>query len=289
MEITSLAGPIVLFLLMMIVGMELTPTDFRRVLSAPRAVIGGTIAQWILLPLMTWAVVTLFDLAPAFGAGAVLVAVSPGAGISNIMVALGRANTALSVTLTATASVFAVVTLPTIAALAMRMFLADAETVEIPVAMLVGQLFMALILPIFLGMLLRTRHPERAAVWAPRLQRVTMAVIVLVVAVAVAIAPDEQVNFEGAGRATVAAGVWTLLAGAIGWTVAASLRLSEDDRFTFFIEFGARNIAVAAIVAMSGLERLDLTFFSGVYATVGYPILMLAVWLRRRRHPATAT
>jgi hypothetical protein len=48
-------------------------------------------------------------------------------------------------------------------------------------------------------------------------------------------------------------------------------------------------IAVAAIVAMSGLERLDLTFFSGVYATAGYPILMLAVWLRRRRHPATAT
>jgi predicted Na+-dependent transporter len=138
-------------------------------------------------------------------------------------------------------------------------------------------------------MVLRTRHPERAAIWAPKLQRITMGVIVLVVVIAVALAPDEQVNFEGSGRATVAAGVWTLLAGAIGWGVAASLRLSEDDRFTFFIEFGARNIAVAAIVAMSGLERLDLTFFSGVYATAGYPLLMLAVFLRRRRHPVTAS
>ena len=286
--INAIAGPIVLFLLMTIVGLELTPADFRRVLSAPRAVIGGTIAQWILLPLMTWVVVRMFDLAPAFGAGAILVAVSPGAGISNIMAALGRGNTALSVTLTATASVFAVVTLPTFSAFAMRIFLTDSQPVDVPVAMLIGQLFVALLLPIGLGMWLRTRHPHRAQLWAPRLQRATMGVIVLVVGVAIALAPDEQVNFEGSGIATVAAAVWTLMAGGIGWTVASALRLSNDDRFTYFIEFGARNIAVAAIVAMSGLDRLDLTFFSGVYATAGYPILMTAVFLRRRRRPAAA-
>ena len=82
--------------------------------------------------------------------------------------------------------------------------------------------------------------------------------------------------------AFVAAGVWTLAAMAIGWGTAFALRLPAEDRFTFLIEFSARNIAVATIVAMSGLGRFDLTFFSGVYIAIGYPLAGAAVWLRRR-------
>lgn len=282
MNLTHIAGPLVLFLLMMIVGLELTPADFRRVASAPRAIIGGTLAQWVMLPLLTVGVVLAFDLSPAFGAGAVLVAVAPGAGISNILVALARGNTALSVSLTATASVFAVVTLPAIAALVMPLFLEGTAAVEVPVSTLIGQLFVSLLLPIGLGMWLRLRRPDRAVLIAPILHRVTLVVIVLVIGVSIAFAPEEQLNFEGSAMATVAAGVWTLIAGGIGWGVAALLGLSADDRFTFSIEFAARNIAVAAIVAMSGLDRLDLTYFSGVYATAGYPIVITAVFVRRR-------
>lgn len=285
MSTTAVAGPVVLFLLMTIVGLELTTSDFRRVLRVPRAVVGGTLAQWLMLPAMTWLVVAFLGVNPVFGAGAVLVAVSPGAGISNILVALARANTALSVTLTATASAFAVVTLPVFASLGMSLFIDDAVHVEVPVATLIGQLAVSLLLPISLGMWLRARNPWRAARLAPRLQRVTMIVIVLVVGFGIALAPEEQVHFEGSGRATLAAAVWTLLAMAIGWGTALALRLSPEDRFTFLIEFGARNIAVAAIVAMSGLGRVDLTFFSGIYFMVGYPLAGVAVWLRRRALP----
>ena len=51
---------------------------------------------------------------------------------------------------------------------------------------------------------------------------------------------------------------------------------------TFMIEFSARNIAVTAIVAMSGLDRIDLALFSGLYAAVGYPLVFSAVVIRRR-------
>jgi BASS family bile acid:Na+ symporter len=282
LNVTAVAGPIVLFLLMTIVGLELTTDDFRRVLQVPRAVVGGTVAQWLLLPAMTWLVVWLLGVNPVFGAGAVLVAVSPGAGISNILVALARANTALSVSLTATASAFAVVTLPVFASLGMSLFIDDAVDVEVPVASLIGQLTVSLLLPISLGMWLRARNPWRAAQLAPRLQKITMVVIAVVVGFGIAFAPEEQVNFEGSEVALVAAGVWTLLAMALGWGTAAVLRLSAEDRFTYLIEFSARNIAVAAIVAMSGLDRIDFTFFGGLYFMVGYPLAAFAVWLRRR-------
>jgi len=278
-----IVGPFVLFLLMTMVGLELRVDDFRRVFRAPRAVVGGTVGQWVLLPLMTWAVVTLLGVSPSFGAGAILLAVSPGAGMSNIAAAFARANVALSVTLTATASVFAVVTLPLFSSVAMGLFLDDVAHIDVPVFDLMSQLFVSLFLPIGFGMWLRTRNPARADALAPRLQRLTFLAIGLFIAIGIAISePAEASLFEGAGIATVAAGVWTLCAAGLGWGLGTLLRLPADDRFTFMIEFAARNIAVAAIVAMSGLDRVDLTIFSGLYGAVGYPMVITAVLLRRR-------
>jgi BASS family bile acid:Na+ symporter len=287
---TQLVGAFSLFVLMMIVGLELTPTDFRRVMAAPATVAGGTAAQLLLLPLMTWAVVRLLDVSPVFGAGAILVAASPGAGMSNILTALARANTALSVTLTAVASLLSVVTLPALAALGMRVFLDDRIEVDVPVGPLMLQLSLALLLPIGLGMWMRARRPDLARRYAPRLQRWGIAGLVVLIALAVVFSEQEQrqVDWGDAARGFVAAGVWTLAAMAIGWGVARALGLGPVDRFTFLIEFSARNVAVASIVALSGLDRLDLTFFGGVYVAIGYPLAAAAVVWRRRRAPAVA-
>jgi BASS family bile acid:Na+ symporter len=287
MTVTHIAGPLVLFLLMFAVGLELTPSDFRRVLASPRAVIGGTLGQIILLPAMTFAVVWGLGLNPVFGAGAILVAISPGAGMSNVLAALGRGNVALSVTLTAMASVLAVVTLPTIASFGMQGFLGDEILVDVPVVTLMFQLFVSLLLPISLGMAMRARHPERAAILAPRFHRLIMVLVFAIVVFAVGFAEDDQVDYTGSGLAFVGAGVWTLSAMIIGWGLGHLLGLDERDRFTFLIEFSARNVAVAAIVAMSGLGRLDFTLFSGIYAAVGYPMAAMVVLWRRRRVPAS--
>ena len=50
--ISNVALPITLWLLMFIVGTELTVADFRRVLVYPRAVTMATFGQLLLLPLV---------------------------------------------------------------------------------------------------------------------------------------------------------------------------------------------------------------------------------------------
>jgi len=282
-EATALLGPFTLFLLMICVGLELSPADFRRVVAAPRAVIGGTLGQLAALPLLTWVLVAVLEVPPIFGAGAVLVAVSPGAGISNVLVAAAGANIALSVTLTALASVLSVVTLPTVAAVGMRAFLGDAIEIEVPVGLIMLQLALSLLLPIGLGMGLRARRPDFVAKHGRRLQSAAMGLIALILVVGIGASGGGGLDFEDARAGFLAAGVWTLAAMLIGWTTAAALRLPPADRFTFLIEFSTRNIAVAAIVAMSGLGRLDLTLFSGAYVAVGYPLAFGAVALRRWR------
>ena len=40
---------------------------------------------------------------------------------------------------------------------------------------------------------------------------------------------------------------------------------------------------------MTGLDRVDLTFFSGIYFSVGYPLAGAAVLWRRRRRRTVGT
>ena len=281
-------GPFILFCLMFIVGLELTAADFRRVAAAPRAVVGGTLGQLLLLPLMTWALVRWLDLPPAFGARAVLVALAPGAGMSNLMAALARANVALSVTLTGIASVLSVVTLPVIASITMRVFLGESSDIEVPVAPLIQQLSLAMLLPIGTGMTIRMRFPEFADRNARKLQRLAGAMIAALIVGAIAGSESEDFQLEGAETLLVAAGLWTLAAMGIGWLVSLALRLGPAERATFLIEFSARNIAVSTIVALSGLQRFDLTIFSAVYGTVGYAMCGVAALLLRRQLGAAA-
>jgi BASS family bile acid:Na+ symporter len=289
MDYTQILGPAVLFALMIVVGLQLTPEDFRRVLATPRSVVGGTLGQLVLLPLMTWGVLSLAGLSPAFGAGAVLLAASPGAAMSNVMTAVARAHVALSVTLTAVSSVLAVVTLPGLAALGMRVFLGDAARIEVPVAHLVSQLVLFLLVPIGLGMLLRARRPDAALRYISRANRIAVIAIIGLTAISATSDGASLPSGDEFARAAGAALAWTLIAMGIGWSVALLLGLDASDRFTFLIEYSARNIALAFIVAVSSLQRLDLALFSGAYAMTGFPLAIGVAVLRGRwARPATA-
>jgi len=288
MDVSQALGPFVLFALMIVVGLQLTPEDFRRVLGSQRAVVGGTLGQLLLLPLLTWGVASLFGLSPAMSAGAVLLAAAPGAALSNVMTAVARAHVALSVTLTAVSSVLAALTLPLLTALGMRVFLEGAAEVEVPLGHLVGQLLIFLLIPIVVGMGIRARRPESAmryAAWANRFALVAIVVLTFSSALSGSAALPPGSEFV---RAAAAALVWTLAAMAIGWGIGLALGLGADDRFTFLIEFSARNIALAFIVATASLGRLDLALFSGAYSMTGFPLVMAAAALRGRRSKALA-
>jgi BASS family bile acid:Na+ symporter len=282
MDLGELVGPLTLFVLMVVVGLQLTPDDFRRVLANPRTVVVGTLGQIVLLPLMTWGVVTVFGLSPSFAAGAVILAASPGAGMSNVMTAVAGAHVALSVTLTACSSVLAVVTLPALTALGMNYFIGDAVEVDVPVGFLMSQMGIFLLTPIALGMYLRARREADVERYISRANRIA---VVAIIALTVLSAAGGETQLPSGGdltRGLLAGSFWTLCAMAIGFGLAVLLDLDADDRFTFVVEFSARNIALAFIVAVSSLGRLDLGFFSGAYAMTGFPAVLAISALRGR-------
>lgn len=86
------------------VALGINTADFNQLRKNPKAVIAGVASQFLLLPLLTFILILLFNPHPALALGMILVASCPGGNISNFFSSISGANVSLSVTLTAVAT-----------------------------------------------------------------------------------------------------------------------------------------------------------------------------------------
>jgi BASS family bile acid:Na+ symporter len=94
------------------VALNLTVEGFKRLVRHPRPALIGVCAQFLPLPAITFLLVWVLQPRPSIALGMILVATCPGGNISNFMSLNAEANTALSITLTAAATVGAIVLTP---------------------------------------------------------------------------------------------------------------------------------------------------------------------------------
>ena len=92
--------PLFLGIIMFGMGMSLTPSDFKAVLSRPKSVAIGSLLQFTIMPLVAYVLIHLFQLPPAIAIGVVLVGCCPGGTASNVISYIAHADVALSVSMT---------------------------------------------------------------------------------------------------------------------------------------------------------------------------------------------
>src|SRR3712207_53391 len=165
---------------MVTLRLSLTPADFRRVLVVPQGVDIGIANLLVVSPLLAFAVAEVFGLEPVFAVGLVLLGASPGGTMANLLTHLARGDTALSVTMTAISSLAAVVTVPLYLGLAIDAFGADVGD-DVSMLGVVVRVFLITVVPLSLGMWLRSRDPERVAAAWPRAKRIAMALFLVLV------------------------------------------------------------------------------------------------------------
>ena len=105
---------IILSFIMFGVALGIKPAEFKTLIKQPKSLIFGLISQVIALPLVTFIVIIALNnyITPTVAMGMILVASCPGGNISNFMSSLSKANTELSVGLTATTTLLATITTP---------------------------------------------------------------------------------------------------------------------------------------------------------------------------------
>lgn len=269
--VLDVAIPVVTFLVMTIVGLDLTRADFERVRSRPRILAAGLLGPLVLLPPIALAVLAAVPMPEENRAGLLLLAVCPVGGISNTYNYLARASTALSVTLTAASCLLAVVTMPLLSRL-FEAALGRPFGFRAPAGPLAAQILGMIVLPVACGMALRARAPDFAARHETAFRRAAFASVALLLGFVVL---AERARFVAHLAASAgAAALFVVLAMAAGGLVAFAVRADRRERFTLSVEFATRNTPVAAAVAITLLGDTRFAVFAATYFfTEAVPIL----------------
>ena len=272
--------PALVFFTMVVVGMELTADDFRRVARQPGIVVGASLGQFVLLPLIGWLLVRCLHLQSATARGVLLVAACPSAGMANVYTYLARANVALSVTLTAVSCLAAVLTTP-LALAALQAQGGEAAGFPVPFAVLARQLVLLLVVPVLTGMDIRRRWPDITQRHGRTLLGLSIAALAALLGFIIV---QEAEHFASAlADIAVAAAMLTVLAFAAGWATGWSSAAGATDCFAVGMAFVVRNVGIATAIAVTALGRVKFAVFATAYFLAQVPILLAAVLVFRRR------
>lgn len=143
--------PLALAIIMLGMGMTLIITDFTRVIKYPKAILIGLTNQLIFLPLIGCSLAIAFNLNPVMAVGLMILASCPGGPTSNLITQVCKGNIALSVTLTAVASLVSILTIPFILSYALEYFGSNTETtIKLPIIDTLLQIMGITVIPISL-------------------------------------------------------------------------------------------------------------------------------------------
>lgn len=232
---------VLLGVIMLGMGLTLSPQDFARVLKLPRAVASGVALQFTVMPLAGIAFATLFGLETGLAVGLLLVACCPGGTASNVVTYLARANLALSVTLTLASTMIAVVATPLLTGWLAGIY------VEIDRWALFQGMITVVLLPVVAGVALNRLFPAVTA----RIATVSplASVIGVVLIVGGIIAQSKPLIIEYAGVLLLALLALHATGFALGYALSSLLGLGEAERRTCAIEVGMQNSGLGSTLA----------------------------------------
>ncbi len=283
----------VLMVMVYTVSLELRAADFRYVVRHPLAVGIGLAAQFALLPLATLGLTLLLDLPPATEAAMMLVAACPGGALSNVVTAFGRGNLALSLSISAVASVLALFLTPLNFALMISAnpdTAAWARSIAVSPLDLVLSLVLLLAVPMGAAMLTTRRAPGLALRIRKPLAR--FAGVALGVFIVVAIAAQWKLFVIELGRTLPIVILHNGAGLALGWLAARAASLAVADRRAVVIVGGMQNsgLALGIIAAQFGsdLAMVAVAGLWGVWHIVSGGTLAL-FWRRSDRRSADLT
>jgi BASS family bile acid:Na+ symporter len=271
-----------LAVIMLGMGLTLQFSDFAAVLRRPRQVALGVAAQFLIMPLTAWAVARGFRLEPGLAIGLILVGCCPGGTASNVICYLSRANVPLSVLLTMSSTIIAVVATPLL-----TRWLAGAW-LPVDAWGLFGSMVKVVVAPLAAGIVFNTlvgrlRRPGvvrgAVAAWGPL---VSVAVIVLIVACIVG-GKKAEISRSAAPlffSVFLLHGFGFLLGYLFAWVTGGS----EEIRRTVSIEVGMQNSGLGAALAARHFQHLALAPVPGAVSAVCHCLIgsLLAAWWKRR-------
>ncbi len=268
-----------LMIVMFGMGLTLKLEDFKIVVTRPKDIIVGCIAQFTIMPLLAFALGKIFGLEAGLLAGFVLVGTCPGGTSSNVMTYLGKGDVALSVGMTSVNTLLAPFMTPAITYLLLR------TSITVDILSMFLSIIKVVIVPIALGFIINKfwgKYTQKAANVLPM---VSVTAITMIVA-AVVSHNAEKILSTGAIVFVIVI-LHNLLGYACGYGVGKLMKASLPKKKAMAIEVGMQNSGLATSLAGTAFPDLAMATVPGAIFSVWHNIsgAVLANVFNRLKEP----
>ncbi len=279
----------VLAIVMFSIALDLDARSFQALLKRPKPLLTGLFSQFVVLPVLTFGLILVFQPRPSIALGLILVAACPGGNISNYLTHRAGGNVALSVSMTALATLAAVLLTPLNIAFwgslyePTRALLRETQIDPVSVAVTIG--FM-LVLPLVLGMTFNAKAPRLAMKLRRPLQTLSMLIFVAFIVLALAANFDYFLSYAGLVAGLVI--VHNAVAFSGGFLTASAMRLTPYDRRAVTMETGIQNSGLGLILIFAFFNGLGgmavVAAFWGMWHAIA-GLALATAWSRRNVAP----
>lgn len=247
-----------LAVIMFVMGITMNENDFKIVLTNPKDIFIGCLAQFTIMPLVAFALAKILNLPPELAVGLVLLGTCPGGTASNVMTYLAKGDVALSIGMTTVSTILAPILTPVL-----TYFLAG-QWVEINIMAMVFDIIKVVIVPIFLGLVLHKLFKEKILKISKYLVIIPILTILMVMGMCVA---PNRVNLINSGMILiVAVCLHNWLGFVLGYMAGALTGMNEAKKKALSIEVGLQNSGLA--VGLSAQFGNPLCALPAAIATV---------------------
>jgi BASS family bile acid:Na+ symporter len=279
--------PICIFLIMMGMGLSLVPDDFKRVAKAPKAVSVGLINQLLFLPIIGFILATVMPLEPEYAVGVMLLVVCPGGTTSNMFSHLAKGDVALSVTMTAVASIITVFTIPVVLNFSLNHFMGQGNAFQLPIVATMISLMKLTIVPITIGMLIKAFAPKLAASTQVYVSKFGILFLTLLIIFLTYIQQDIVIPaLIATGPVSLILNISTM---ALGYYSSKWLKLTPAQTTSITIEVGLQNSTLSMFMALTLLANYKMSFTPAIYTlimlfTAGILVKILHIKFHSKQH-----
>jgi BASS family bile acid:Na+ symporter len=248
------------------VALNLKKANFLNLLNNKKAFFTGISSQFILLPAFTFLLIWIIKPHPGLALGMILVAACPGGNVSNFYSLIGKGNAALSVTLTAFATIIAAFATPFNFQFWGSLLPETSEMIQ-NIGLGFWQMFktvlLILVFPLTLGLLVGNQLPKITKAIEKPTKLISF--LILLAFIVVATVDNIEVFKNYIHYVVLLVLAHNLMALSIGYFTSKLVGNNEEDSRTISIETGIQNGGLALV--------LIFNFFDG-YG----PMALIAAW-----------
>ncbi|MFW5706854.1 MAG: bile acid:sodium symporter family protein [Bacteroidota bacterium] len=231
------------------VALGIKPESFKDLLKEPKSLILGIFSQFLALPALTFLLIYFIKPTPSVALGMILVAACPGGNISNFMSSVAKGNMALSISLTALATIAAVFMTPVNFAFWGNLY-SETSNMVIPIRIdfyeILRTVMLLLGLPVVLGMWFSRQFPRLTGKIINPVKKLSMVIFLLFVVMAL------LGNFEFFKSYIHLIAFIVLahngLALLTGYTISTLGKVPRADRRSLTIETGIQNSGLGLVL-----------------------------------------